>query len=217
MKYTILFIILLLVPQVNAWKAETHQNAVEYVYYSMPLEIQQKLNLSQMKEGSVMPDAVFKDFTKHHYPDSLIEARKWLNNNTDISLNLGIASHYILDSYDAPHYIKNEDYNQHTAFESQVVYIAPNLACKNYNLKIEDISKGAKNSKDWYPWLKTKDKTIPQREVNQATEVLFSIVLDKMNATCINRTEVTEVPYFTKTKIIICCGILLIGLYFLKR
>lgn len=217
MKYLIFFIIFLLIPQAHAWGFQTHKNIIEYVYLNLPLETQQKLNLTRLEEGSIMPDLVFKDTTKHHYPYSLLEAKKWLNNDSDLSLNIGIASHYITDSFAAPHNIFGENYKDHAAFEKQIETYSPIVSCSNYNFKLEDLKIGTLNSKDWPIWLKTKDKSIPQREVDQATKFLFSIVLQKLNATCIKQTEVNEVPYFTKTKIILSSIVLIIGLYFLKR
>ena len=161
----ILIILLLLLPTVYAWKAETHENIIEYVYLNLPIEVQTQLNITKLKEGAVMPDRDFKDFRRHHYPASLEEANKWLNNNSDLSLNLGIASHYITDSFAAPHNIPGEEYYDHSYFEKQVTYYYPNIECKDYGFTINNLHIAAKNSEDWGIWLKTKDKKIPQKEV----------------------------------------------------
>ncbi len=215
MKIVIVILVLLLIPTVNAWKWDTHQNIIEYVYLNLPLEVQQQLNLTKLKEGAVIPDRDFEDHRSHHYPNSLKEAEKWLNNNTDLSLNIGIASHYITDSYAAPHNIAGENYKQHAQFEKQVSKYYPSIECKDYGLSLKDLGKATKNSKDWDQWLKTKNKEIPQKEVDESTKMLFSIVLQKLDTTCINKTEIKEVSYFTKDKIIVILAITLIGLYFL--
>ena len=217
MKYLIFLIIFLLIPQVHAWGFNTHKNIIEYVYFNLPLEVQHELNLTRLKEGSIMPDLVFQDTTKHHYPYSLTEAKRWLNNDSDLSLNICIAAHYITDSFAAPHNIFGENYKDHATFEKQVGNYYPISDCGNYNFKLEDLKVGTANSKDWYIWLKTKDVTIPQREIDQATKFLMSIVMKKLNATCIKQTKTYEVPYFTIPKIILISIVSLIGLYFLKK
>lgn len=216
MKYVVIVILLLLVPGVHAWKWDTHQNIIEYVYINLPLEVQQKLNLTKLKDGAVIPDRDFKDHKLHHYPFTLTEAQKWLSNDSDLSLNLGIASHYITDSYVAPHNIFGENYKDHSAFESQVSDYYPNVACKDYGLTLNDLHKATKNSEDWKPWLRSRDKSIPEREVDEATRMLFSIILKKLNTTCLEKTQIAEVSYITKEKIIISFLVLIIGSYFLK-
>ena len=76
MKLIALIIMLLVIPQVNAWKWDTHQNIIEYVYLNLPIEVQQQLNLTKLKEGAIIPDRDFKDNRLHHYPKSLSEAEK---------------------------------------------------------------------------------------------------------------------------------------------
>ena len=213
----IFILLLFLIPTVNAWSWDTHQNIIEYVYIALPVEVQTQINLTKLKEGSVIPDRDFKDHKFHHYPESLVEAKKWLNNNTDLSLNLGIASHYITDSFAAPHNIFGENYYQHAAFENQVKKYYPNVECNDYGLKLEDLKHATKNSKDWELWLKTKSKEIPQKEVDESTKLLFSVILNKLNTTCGIKTKAIEVPYFNRTKILIITFFLIVGLYLLKN
>ncbi len=209
--------LIILMPTVNAWSWDTHQNIIEYVYLSLPIETQIKLNLTKLKEGAIIPDKDFKDHKKHHYPASLKEAEKWLNNATDLSLSLGIASHYITDSFAAPHNIFGEDYKLHSYFENQVDNYYPKIECKDYNLELDQLSEATKNSKDWGIWLKNKDKRIPQKEVDESAKLLFSITLKKLNTTCGTKTSVEEVPYFTKNKILIIALVIILGLYILKN
>lgn len=204
-------------PTTNAWKWNTHENMIEYIYLNLPLEKQQELNLTKLKEGSITPDKYFKDFKKHHYPPSLEESKKWLNNNTDISLNIGIASHYISDSFAAPHNIVGEEYKDHDKFEGQVNYYTSSMGCKDYGFKLEELRIATQTSKDWNFWLKNKDKKLPQKGVDQSTEFLFSIILNKLNTTCITKTKIEEIPFFNKKKIIIISIFILLGLYLLKN
>lgn len=211
-------ITLLLMPAVNAWNWDTHQNIIEYVYLNLPPEKQQQLNLTKLREGAVMPDRDFKDHKLHHYPKSLEEAKRWLNNDTDLSLSLGIASHYITDSFAAPHNVFGEKYSQHAQFENQVRYYYPNVDCEDYGYSIDDLGISTENSEDWDKWLKTKNNKIPQKEVDEAEKFLFSIILKKLDTKCDNMsTNYIEIPYITKNKLIIISLVLIIGLYFLKN
>ncbi len=192
-----------MMPAAYSWQWDTHQNIIEYVYLSLPVETQLQLNLTKLKEGAIIPDKDFKDHRRHHYPESLEEARKWLNNDSDLSLNLGIASHYITDSFAAPHNIFGENYDDHADFEKQVGRYYPSVDCQDYNFTLNNLNIATKNSQDWKVWLKTKNKEIPEREVDESAKFLFSIVLDKLNATCGIKTEIEEIPYFNKRKIMV--------------
>lgn len=216
MKLALLFVLLILTPNIYAWQADTHKSIIEYVYLNLPLETQQQLNITQLKQGSITPDFSFKDFRRHHYPASFIEAEKWLNNDTDLSLNLGIASHYISDSFVSPHNIQYEDSNNHNFFEKQVNTYSPNIKC-NSSLTLNDLAKAVENKKDWDIWLKTKNVSIPRSEVDQAAQLILSITLNKLNSTCINKTSFSKVPYFSKEKVIAIIALILVTLYFLKH
>lgn len=217
MQIKILIFILLLIPSVSAWSWNTHQNIVEYVYLNLEPETQQQLNLTRLREGAVIPDKDFKDHRLHHYPKSLAEAEKWLNNDSDLSLNIGIASHYITDSFAAPHNILGEDYNQHAKFEKQVEYYYPNVECRDYNFSLNDLKISTKNSKDWDEWLKTKKKKLPQKEVDEATGFLFSIISKKLDAKCnVIKTRFFEKPYLNKNKILIISIVLIASLCIVK-
>lgn len=214
----IFLIFLILIPESFAWKAETHQNIIEYIYLHLPEDTQMQLDLKKLKEGSVMPDRNFKDFKKHHYPDSLKEAEKWLNNNSDKSLNIGVASHYITDSFSAPHQVSRESYYDHSRFEGQVEHYYPDVECRDYGFSLDDLGKASKNSNDWAYWLKTKNKIVPQREVNDATKFMFSIILKELNTTCNNfNTKAVEKPYITRNKLIAITAVFVLALFLLKK
>ncbi len=205
-----------MLPNVYAWQWNTHQNIIEFVYLHLDQETQQKLNLTALREGAIIPDRDFKDVQFHHYPSALTEAKKWLNNDTDISLNLGIASHYITDSFVAAHNVKKEKPADHAKFENQVKTYLPNVDCKNDGSKLEDLEKATINAKDWPVWLKTKDKKIAEREVDEATIFLFSIILTELNASCRSKTNIIKTEFITNEKKIIITFIFFIGLFLLK-
>lgn len=182
----LIFVFILLAINVNAWNSKTHESLVENIYYSMPENLQNKLNLSALKYGSTSPDLVFHDTVRHHYPNSQEFAYKYLQNITDLetfSYNFGVASHYITDSFVAPHYISKEDTKDHTAFETFKNYTIK-TNCQNYNYTLNDLYLGEKNKDDWGPWLKTRNPEIPQKALEQSQQFLFSIALEMLNYSC---------------------------------
>lgn len=208
----------------NAWVWETHQNIVDKVYSDMPRELQVKLNLSLMEEGSIAPDKVFHNNVLHHYPQSYELALKALNENNDwdnISYNFGIATHYISDSFSAPHYISNEPYKLHEEFEKQIKNYIPKTKCYNYRIDLKKgLENGSLNYREWGEWLLTKNKEIPEREVEQAMTLVYSIAFDKFNFNCNNKTRVEYAKGFFNWngffKFLIFIGIILV-LYIVYR
>lgn len=213
-----LFIFLLLAPSVLAWDYEGHELIVDYVYYSTDMQFK-GFNLSRLEEGAVAPDKVFRDQRRHHYPDSFSLALLWLNNNSDASFNFGVASHYMSDSFASPHYIKGEKYSDHASFERQARNIY--LECKAYNFDLEkDLKKGSSNYKDWKPWLISKSKNIPEKEINDAAKLVLSVAIKKFNLSCLNYTQVQGVEYVdygSLKGIFIVLILSLLFLYFLNR
>ena len=55
----------------SAWNVVTHYEIAEQTYYSLPVHVQQKLNLGEMEDGAAAPDLIFRDYRYHHYPSSL--------------------------------------------------------------------------------------------------------------------------------------------------
>lgn len=172
---------------VQAWNSQGHQKLVENVYYSMPSSLQEKLNLTLMKEGAVAPDLVFHDTVLHHFPPSRDLAYKWLNNITslsDFSYNFGVAAHYISDSFVAPHNVQKEDPALHSKFEKQVNSYAVKTGCANYNFTLNDLEIAVKNAADWDIWLNSQDPAIPQKEFEQAQKFIYSIAIQKLGYEC---------------------------------
>jgi len=192
---------------VSAWNWDTHQAMVDSVYYSLPEESQLSLNLSAMEEGSVAPDKVFKDFKKHHYPDSYIEAKKWLENSQQsliskdynrASYSIGVMSHYIADSFSAPHYLPDL-YKDHKKYEDQGSSRYNKVKCGKSEQSLQELMSIGVNEKDsWDPWLKSKSSKIPQEAVEKSTKAVFSVVLQLLNLECQSKTayeEATPIGY----------------------
>ena len=202
-KYIISLIILLFIlPQQGmAWTWDGHQLIVENIYDSMPEELQNKLDLEMLKEGSIAPDKTFKDFINHHYPRSYDKYLYYINLSTynyknqnykQASFNFGVASHYISDSFVAPHYVRYESEYLHSKFEDQGLDYKIDINCKvilsqdlNKTLSIEASSK----QKEWKNWLKTKDNTMPSEKLQAAQDIILSISEDTFSYKCIQKED----------------------------
>ena len=211
-----LFIILfyfVLISNVDAWNSKGHQTVAEYAYYNSGFELQNKLNLTLMKQGSTAPDLVFHDVVKHHYPPSYYLAERWLQAAKDnyslkdynkASYAFGIASHYISDSFVAPHYISKEPSSLHSEFE-RIKNYSFNLECykANFNLN-QSLEQASKNKEDWTKWTLTKDEEIPRRAYKGALNLTSLVFLDIFNSTCNNfKTEIIKQRFRLNNNIII--------------
>ena len=209
----IILCFLLILPVTYAWNWKGHQHLAERDYYSFPIELQEKLNISLIREGSIAPDKDFHDTRLHHYPPSYSLALKWFNrsresfynkNYDDASYSFGVMTHYISDSFVAPHYIKKEDYKLHSKFEDQASSFIPDVEChrNNYDLN-KSLFKGSSNIDDWGQWLVSKDIQIPQKEFREAQDLLYDVSLDLFNTTCIKMAKIEMVDYKPSTALAI--------------
>jgi hypothetical protein len=201
MNKTLSLIILcfLLFPSTEAWNWPTHKAIVQKVYYSFPLELTQKLDLELMEIGSIAPDKDFHDQRLHHYPPSYNKSQYWLDNlrnslkeedYENASYAFGVVTHYISDSFVAPHNIKGENPSDHSKFEKQVSTILTKCKKNDYELN-NSLYIASQNDKDWEPWLNSKDSKIPQKELEQTMKLIYSVALDEFNITC--NTKTTEI------------------------
>ena len=84
----ILFVTLLsFIQPASAWAAPNHYAIAEEVYYSLPNDAQEKLNLSEMINGADDPDFKFFDFQNHHFPASQEKANQWLEKGHNFYIN----------------------------------------------------------------------------------------------------------------------------------
>ncbi len=218
-KFIFIILFLLIAENVYAWKTNTHQEFAENVYYSMPDELQSKLDLNKMKEGSIAPDKFFKDSKNHYYPMSLILAKKWLNNKSDLSYNFGIATNYISDSFDAPYSVIGKNTKDKNLFEGMVSNYKTNVQCEDYGLDLDkDLIKSANNKVDWIKWLGNRDKKIVEKEYDESMMFIYSAAIKEFNYTCRNKTLLND-EYFDENSLIKAGLIFLFGLpllYFFK-
>ena len=170
MKWLIIF--LLLMPSATAWLGTGHENIVILTYYQLD---NNNLNLSEMIRGSTDPDRVFHDTRNHHFPDSFPKSKKWLDQvkidikNKDFnnaSYAFGVASHYISDSFAAPHNVEKEDSSKHSKYEKTANNFLVS-GCKNRSVLFDVLSNHTKPN-DWYNWINTNEKKIVYDNFNQA-------------------------------------------------
>jgi len=182
----ILVFTVVLVPCDFAWTWSTHSKIVDKVYYSLPTKIQKNLNLNAMRDGSNDPDEKFQDFVNHNFPNSYSKVQEWLNKGKSAynkknyyyaSYCFGVASHYISDSFSAPH-CAGEVSIQHSTYEEQASKLKPAIISTSTNKDIyTSLKKGdAQGEKDWSSWKKTKKSSIVQNDLNQATSVTYSAI-----------------------------------------
>ncbi len=204
-RFSLIILCLLLIPNSLAWGWKTHQNLVENVYDSFPRELQSKLNITLIREGSIAPDKVFRDNVLHHYPPAYKLALKWFNvskesfynNNYDnASYAFGVMSHYITDSFVAPHYIRKEDPKLHSEFERQVSNYIPKIKCEKVDYDLNrSLDEASKHKEDWEPWLMSKDKLIPEQAAEEAEKLLYSVSLDLFNTNCVEKTKIINTKF----------------------
>ncbi|MDP3066250.1 MAG: zinc dependent phospholipase C family protein [Methanobacteriaceae archaeon] len=190
---TFLLLVMLLsivqVPTAQAWTGKTHSDVVEQVYYSLPGDVQQKLSLSEMRNGSDDPDLKFFDYSYHRYPASYNKAIYWLDEGEaaykkgdyrQASYCFGVASHYISDSFAAAHCVKGYT-GYHTLYELQAVLLNPHIIFTSGNLK--SLLKNGRLSGEysWNRWMITRSDSYVQNDLDQATSASYVAILGRVN------------------------------------
>ena len=177
----------LLISPAAAWSGETHQSIASQIYYSLPLSVQHNLNLSEMKRGAVAPDYVFQDMVDHVYPNSYPKAVNWLKagksayksgNYKYASYCFGVASHYIEDTFSAPHCYVGETHDQHVAYEKQATTMRPSLRYVSGTIRYIMSSGYLQGKSDMKTWLKTRSSSIVQKDLNSGASAAYSMIRD---------------------------------------
>ena len=180
---------LLQIPAVSAWNWNTHQEIVESDYYSLPADMQQNLNLDIMKKGSLVPDFVFFDFKYHSYPNSYQKANYWLNEgqknykNGDFyyaSYCYGVASHYISDSFAAPHAAGIFGPN-HNLYELKASFLKPEVVNVTGDLNSTMYNGDSNGEKSWKSWIKSKNNSLVQNDLNHATGASYNAMYSSLS------------------------------------
>lgn len=187
-----MMMILATAPSAEAWSWKTHADIVDEVYYKLPPEVQKNLNLEIMRNASNEPDEIFKDFRHHSYPNSYDKAKSWLDKGKiaydrgdydEASFNYGVATHYISDTFSAPHCISKEKYSDHSRYENRAKKLTPEASYNNST----DLNTKMKNtynqgSKDWVLWLDTDDTSIIQANLNSGVSASLVAVNESINS-----------------------------------
>jgi hypothetical protein len=183
--------VLATVPSAEAWSWKTHSDIVDMVYSGLPVEVQKNLNLKIMENGSNEPDEVFKDFTSHSYPKSYQKAKTWLDKGKlaydrgdydEASYDYGVASHYISDTYSAPHGVSKEDSADHTKYEDQAKNLKP--IATNVSGDLETMLKNGytQGGTSWNQWMQTKNNDIIQTNLNNGASAALSAINTSINS-----------------------------------
>ena len=166
----------------NSGIGKTHEHIAAKLYSDMPANIKKKLDISEMKKGASYPDKLDagKKY-RHSYPASvnlveknLKEAMTYYHKARNAktaterakyykqeSYHLGMASHYISDTFTAPHTTYMKNYKVYYGIADKVTNIkGTKLPQSKYNLKLKnhkdlDIllkygkDEGYKKAQDW--------------------------------------------------------------------
>lgn len=192
---TVLSVVIL--PTSDAWSWKTHSDIVDVVYYGLPVDIQQKLDLNAMRDGSNDPDEKFHDFTYHSYPKSYEKANMWLDQGKaaydkgdfiNASYDYGVASHYISDTFSAPHAVSGENYADHSKYENHAKKLTPIVTSVNGDLN--SLMQDGKNqgAVSWNSWLQSHDDSIIQNDLNKGASVALFAIEDSLNNTSSSNT-----------------------------
>ncbi len=177
----VFFVVTMVVmPSAEAWKWTTHSKIVDKAYSVYPSSIKSHLSLSAMRDGSNDPDEIYHDYRCHSYPYSLTKANYYLSKGNEYyragnyytaSKCFGVASHYISDTYSAPHCVSGETSYMHTKYETQGGYLTPRITSV-YSMYSGYI--GGKS--DWNSWMRTKSPTIVQKDLDKATTAATKLI-----------------------------------------
>lgn len=177
------------IPAASAWNWNTHEEIVESNYNSLPDNIKQNLDLNAMKEGSMDPDFKFFDFKYHSYPNSYGKAEEWLNRGQQYykdgdyyyaSYCYGVASHYIADSFAAPHCAGVSGPN-HTLYEAKASLLRPEVIQSNEDLNTAMVNGQSKGKTDWNDWLNSKKDSDIQNDMNTATSASYNAIYESIS------------------------------------
>ncbi|MBI1972502.1 zinc dependent phospholipase C family protein [Candidatus Woesearchaeota archaeon] len=198
MKNNTWFLLIALV-LISGWNWETHPAFVESIYYSLNDTDQAHFNLTALQEGSIAPDRDFHDNRNHHYPPSYNLTVYWLRKAKDsyaqedftaASYAFGVASHYVSDSFAAPHNVQKESSRDHSLYEKQgsAGYLVVPCSQPYEHLDLnKTLLEATSTGKTWQSWLATKDVSYPQEAVAAAMEPLSHLFWQTFHISCLRK------------------------------
>lgn len=175
---TILFII----QPVSAWAAPNHYAIAEEVYYSLPDDAQEKLDLSQMINSADDPDYKFFDFQYHSFPASEEKANYWLERGREHYINgnykqasycFGVATHYLSDSVCPPHSRGGHPGYEHSNCEVQAIFLQPHITADYGDMDISMLKYNQISENAWGNWKKTGNNKYIQQCLDNSADLSY--------------------------------------------
>jgi hypothetical protein len=124
-----------MVPSCDAWNSgvgDTHDTIAVNLYHDTPSTIRKHLDLKEMKRGARWPDYNGESKKWHGYPYSTIKIEKYLilakkayrtKSYKKESFYYGVVSHYVSDTYAAPHTVKKLSFHKRYYYQADLMAI----------------------------------------------------------------------------------------------
>jgi len=202
-KYLLLLLFFLLLPISTAWNWQTHSKFADSIYYVLDATWTKRLDLDALRNGSLAPDRDFHDTRLHHYPPSYNKTLYWLEQTekalrkkdyVNASYTFGVATHYVSDSFAAPHNVEREDSRLHQLYENQAdtkyIFI-PCQDLEDYDLHQQFLT-ATKSKQTWEPWLETKEEEYPHQAVAESYKALLPLARKVFKSDCPNKTTTVQ-------------------------
>lgn len=181
----LIMVMVLQVAPVSAWSVTTHYEIADETYSSLSPAVQENLSEIAMRDGADDPDMKFRDFQNHHMPYSAIKAQYWLNkgkisydsgNYHYASYCFGVASHYISDSFCAPHTVNGASKVDHALYEVQAMLLEPHVSYMNSDLNPLLDQGQAEGEVSWTEWNQNKGDAVVQNNLDNAASASYTLI-----------------------------------------
>jgi len=191
----------LIISPVTAWEWTAHKKIVDEVYNNLPSDVQKNLKpyIAVMKEGSTYPDTISGDKVNHGYPGSYPRTNEWLDkgkvayekgNYKEAAWCFGVASHYISDTFSAPHcgWINDKD---------KYWQIGNELSPKKHDFQYSNLNNmlkyGNERGKESLAiWNKNEDRGIVQQDLNRGVSATYVAILYHAHPSMLQSSEYTQ-------------------------
>lgn len=191
----------LIISPVAAWEWTAHKKIVDEVQANLPSDVAKNLKtyIPLMKEGSTYPDTLPGDKVNHGYPGSYPKSNEWLDKGKvayekgdykEAAWCFGVASHYISDTYSAPHcgWINDKD---------KYWQIGNTLTPKKHDFKYSNLKNMLKygnerGKESLESWNKNEEGSIVQQDLNRGVSAAYIAVLYHAHPSMIQSSEYQE-------------------------
>lgn len=170
----------------TAWEWNAHKKIVDEININLPSDVQNNLKpyLGVMKEGSNYPDTIPNDKINHGYPGSYPQTNKWLDKGKaayeakdyrEAAWCFGVASHYITDTYSAPHSGWIKDKERYWQVGNHLTPKKHDFHYSNLNTMLRYGNERGKESV--VSWNKNADHEIVQQDMNRGVSAAYTAIL----------------------------------------